>query len=258
MTAGILNIIGVDMGNIRDPDHENPKGYFEDKDFLSLHDNILEAADSDAHGFNPPPVEKILNQRDQFDGRIQDLIEQRPLNSDSGVWGWKVTTTSFTLPLFLPYLSNPYIVVVFRNQLDIAKSAVKYTKNKSYNELDLIEALDVTNYYYRSICGFLKEESNLPTLYVSFEDIVDIPREETKRIADFLEFTLEPSHLQEVDDYVSPKEEMAKAKFMSRVKSRFTNNLLLKYILKAARNPKDIPEFLRKALKKFNNKSNRK
>lgn len=213
MTAGILDIVGVKMGNLRDPAPENPKGYFEDKDFLSLCDDMLIAADPAAHSFNPPPVQDILKTKDRFDTRIKRLLKKRALEAGRESWGWKVTITCFTIRLFLPYLKSPHFVIVFRNHLDIAKSMVKYTKNKSfYQELDLLQALELTDRYYSAIYGFLGEYNTLPKYFISFDDIIKDPERELEGLAGFLNIPVTAISYEEVRRFVTPREKMRSLK----------------------------------------------
>jgi hypothetical protein len=45
----------------------NPTGYFEDKDFLSLGDDIYHAADPASNGYRPPFAEAIKRQQKLLD-----------------------------------------------------------------------------------------------------------------------------------------------------------------------------------------------
>lgn len=218
LTAGLLSILGVDMGNVRDPDFENPKGYFEDKDFLTLTNEIFESADPNSDGFNPPSIKKILAQKNIFSEKIKALVQNRSSNSKSLIWGWKTTGTSLTIPLFLPYLTNPYFVVVLRNPLDIAKSAVSYAKSKSYKEISLLKALEVTNVYYNSIYSFLDEQLNLPMSFVSYERIISNPLIESKKLADFLGLKPAQSQFKKFKNFVLSRKKVKRAKRKAKLK----------------------------------------
>jgi len=99
MTAGILSHMGVDFGKVRSPDAENPRGYYEDRDFLKLILKIFRSVDASANGFNPPDIAKILSQRSKFKNQIRMLVQDRITGTTSKLWGWKATTTSFTINL---------------------------------------------------------------------------------------------------------------------------------------------------------------
>lgn len=91
LTAGIRDITGVDMGNIRMSDTLNPGGYFEDVDFLKLGDEIFRSVDPEAQGFNPPAQAELLaNGRKLFEDRVIHLLEDRRRTA-RGHWRWKAT-----------------------------------------------------------------------------------------------------------------------------------------------------------------------
>ena len=161
LTAGLLTILGVDMGKVRPPDFENPTGYYEDVDFSRLIAEIFKAADPQANGFNLPSRSLLVKQYQNFASKVRSLIASRTATTKADVWGWKVTSTIFLIDLFLPYLVNPHFVVVLRNPLDIAKSMVKYTERKGYRKISILDALMITSHYYDSIFSFLKIVSSI-------------------------------------------------------------------------------------------------
>lgn len=252
MTAGILSNLGVNMGNIRQPDAQNPRGYFEDKDFLVLLDGIFEAAGSQFNGFNPPPLKAILLQRTHFDKKIKSLIEERSSNTKSQFWGWKSPTTSFTINLFLPYLTNPFFVVVLRNPLDIANSMVRYTISKHflYNKLSLLEALKLTNLYYNQIFTFLEQHPDLPRIFVSFEGIVKKPQEHIKNLAEFIGIHLTSETLRKAIKSVTSNSGIKKSRFIMKIQN-YTASQMLIYVMKCIRNPYKISQYIRDTLREL-------
>ena len=209
MAAGILSLIGVNMGNLRKADSENPKGYFEDKDFLSVCTDILKAVESKSNGFNVPDIEDILKVKNQFNERIESLLFNKSNDSGLNDWGWKVTTTCFTIELFSPFLRNPYFIVILRNPYDIAKSMVKYSRNKPiYKEIDLLEAFQSVYKYYNSINSFLSKNKELPRHFISYEDIVSNPIKETRKIAQFIEVKCTKKNICKVKKFVNSRNKM--------------------------------------------------
>jgi len=229
MTAGILYRMGVDFGKIRKPDAENPRGYYEDRDFLKLMLKIFRSIDASADGFHPPKQKEVLLQKDRFDPQIKKLIDYRIENTKSKYWGWKATTTSFTIPLFLEYLTNPHFVVVLRDSINRAKSIVSYTQNKPiYNKIDIIEALKIANLYYYNIYKFIYDNKELPVHFVSFENIVSSPQETSQKLAKFLSLDLNDNQLGAISKYVIPWNDMAKIKKQMRKKETI-NRMLRSY-----------------------------
>jgi hypothetical protein len=226
MTAGILSRMGVDFGRVRKPDAENPRGYYEDRDFLKLMMNIFRAADQEAHGFNPPRIADIMAQKSAFDNQIAELIQDRMTQTVSPMWGWKATTTTFTIDLFLEHLVNPYFVVVVRNPLGRADSIVNYTKNKPiYQELDRLQALNLANQYYRQIYRFLQSSNHHRSLFVSFENTVANPAKTVEEMAGFLDLQLSEEALTDIYDFVVPRKSMPALKNSMQKKVQYKKQL---------------------------------
>lgn len=249
MTAGILSRLGIDMGNIKSPDTQNPTGYFEDKDLLSLIDNIFETVGPQFNGFNPPSLDKILLQQANFSKNIKMLIEKRCSRTKSQLWGWKAPSMSFVLPLFLPYLVNPFLVLVTRNPLAIANSMVRYTryKNNLYNELSLIEALKLTNLYYDQIYTFIEDHPYLPMSFVCYEAILNDPRRSIKTLANDLSLKLSVGTLRKARMHVNSRASIRARRIMFEMQTHGRRSLL-PFIFKSIKNPQKIPQKIRNFL----------
>ena len=211
LVAGILRLLGVDIGKkFVEADEFNPKGYFEDYDFVNLTDAIFKAAGSNYWDF--PSYEGLLTQKDNFEQQIQQLIRRKQKNKR--IWGWKDPWTNILIELFLPYLTNPYFVVIFRNPLAVAKSAVKFTRGK-VNEfwvkhpITFFHGLQIANFYDRIILEFFGKYPTLPHFFISFEDIIDNPTRETIKMAKFLGLTLTKQQMNKILGFVTPRSKMA-------------------------------------------------
>jgi hypothetical protein len=190
MTAGVLNLLGVAMGHVRRPDPLNPTGYFEDREFLKLADDVFSAAMPGAHGFRLPPPEALEQVRGHFDDRIQELTTRRMQECSSNMWGWKACGVSLFAEEFLPFTPNPHVVVVLRNPASVAKSVVRYVrhdeKKHMYEELSLVEALQVIGQYERSIYGFIGRHPDIPHIVLAYEEVVADPEAAVRSLSSFL------------------------------------------------------------------------
>ena len=246
--AGLLHILGVDMGRLRPPNPDNPKGFFEDKDFLFLMDDIFEAANPGSSGFKPPNLSSIQNQKEKFENRIKKLVQARCLKTNSYLWGWKVVGTNLAIELFLPYLINPHFIVVYRNILDTAQSCVRYTKTRE--RLKLEEAVELSLFYYRSILDFFRKNTHLPKYFISYEAIIRNPKKETKNLATFLEIEPTKIQLKKAKNFVIPE----KIRWKERKKAVIKEYLLTRiprFAKKCLKNPLKIPFYI---LKSFHSK----
>ena len=209
VTTGVLETLGVDMGPPSWPTDWNPKGNFEDEDFAKLHKAILNAAAEGKTYFDPPAPEQILAQRDKFAASIQKLL--RAKSDGKPLWGWKHPDTILMSELYLPYLVNPHFVLVFRNPLGTARSTVEHTR-KFKDQVDLWRALKLVNYYYGEILGFIDRHPGLPKVFSSFEDLVEDPIKEAKRLAEFLGVEFTEKKMRQVENLVIPRERIEEEK----------------------------------------------
>ncbi len=240
VTAGLLHLLGVCMGpRLREADDKNPSGYFEDKEFLALNDDILMAAGGGP--WQPPPRERVLAVESRFEERIRTLVGAR--DSASLLWGWKATTTNLTIRLFLPHLRNPHIVAVFRNPMHAAASSVDH-RNRS---IGFAEALRLVNFWNGEIADFLAHHPEVPRAIMAYEDLVARPVEEALRIARFLDLTPSDGQLARVRNLVLPRASLARKKEQLRLRHRYSVPRLWKRSLATMRD-EGFPGFLRKAL----------
>lgn len=209
-TAGLLSILGVHMGEkLRSADGKNPKGYFEDMEILRLNTQILKDAGGDA--WSPPISENILKQKSKYDKRILDFIERK--NKRYDIWGWKVTTTCLTAELYYPYLKNPHFVVVFRNPIGAAKSAIEHTEGK----INFLDAISLANYYNEQLAEFLKRHPDSLKCYVSFEKMINQPVEEAEKIARFLDVEFTETHVRRIEKFIISRSNIRKEKSKAKI-----------------------------------------
>lgn len=111
----------IDMGSKFEPAPDNPKGHWENWDFVNLNDRILAAAGGSWD--NPPSRMHILGVEQQFSEEIKTLVGS--FNAKGEDWGFKDPRTSLTVELYSKYLVNPHFIAIFRNPEDIAMSLQK-------------------------------------------------------------------------------------------------------------------------------------
>ena len=123
LLAGGLQAMDIDMGKKLLPASPfNPKGHFENEDFVKLNDEILQAAGGSWD--NPPTEEAILSVRQQFDDKIKKTVEKH----QKKLWGWKDPRTTLTIKLYLPYLEHPFFITCFRKSEEVALSLYRRDK----------------------------------------------------------------------------------------------------------------------------------
>jgi len=208
IVAGILKILGVNMGKeLMEPNWANPLGYFENKKFVRLNDEILAAAGGSWK--NPPSQEKILKLRNKFSQRIISLINQEK----SQIWGWKDPRTTLTIEMYLPYLENPYFIICRRKTKDIAQSL------KRRDKIKIRSALNLDRIYQEKIKSFLEKHPDLPKIVLSFEEIIKNPIKEAEKIANFLGLNLNEKKIEKIREFVKPRYKMKIIKIIARLRS---------------------------------------
>jgi hypothetical protein len=122
MVAKLLSQAGLYLGPddvLMPPASENPEGFFEHLDFVSLNDEVLNEAGA---GWDcPPPVTTDWADAafDRHRERARTLAA--PLAAQ-GVWGWKDPRTSLTIPFWESALGPLRTVLVVRNPLEVVTS----------------------------------------------------------------------------------------------------------------------------------------
>jgi hypothetical protein len=230
MTAGVLNLLGVSMGHVRRPDPLNPTGYFEDREFLKLADDVFSAAMPGAHGFRLPQPEALERVRGRFDDRIQELTTRRMRECSSNMWGWKACGVSLFAEEFLPFTPNPHVVVMLRNPASVAKSVVRYVrhdeKKHMYEELSLVEALQVISQYERSIYSFIGRHPDIPHVVLAYEEVIADPKAAVRSLSSFLDIDTTNQIRRRVIKFVSSRRPTANRKWEKDHLSGFAQRII--------------------------------
>lgn len=197
MVARLLARSGVYLGPEKDllaPGPDNPEGYWENREFLRVNDELL-----DRYGgawdvvpafpeswWERPELDDLRAQAravvEQFDGR--------------GVWGWKDPRNSLTLPFWRSLVPGLRVVVCVRNPLEIARSFMRRGYSSTRFSLGLWVA------YTDRLLAAVELGDCVATHYASyFHD----PERELRRVADALELDASESVLRAArEDAVIP------------------------------------------------------
>jgi len=191
MISGILSILGVNMNQQDNPHRGNPKGSFEDVDFLNV---TMQMRMDMMAGI---PLAKI---RETYICQIEDLLHHR-----RGLWGWKSALTHYSIDLFLPLLTNPHLVFVFRNFVHNSYSFVVHQLER-YGKCIAIEDafLAISDSTHVLIQKFL-QYPGLPKALVTYEDTKGNPVGVAQKLADFLQVRFTAEMDQRVREFIMPE-----------------------------------------------------
>ena len=166
--TGALHLMGAYFGPEGadlEPNEENPKGFWERRDFHALCNRLMRAADAEwwkVSAFTPEqiPAEVLKSETASFADIREDLDAHRP-------WVLKEPQLCLLLPVFLPQLSSPVAVLVNRDPLEIALSLQRRSGFPLQFGVALWEA------YIRAA---LAASEGLPRVLVQYADLVSDPK----------------------------------------------------------------------------------
>lgn len=194
----MLHKLGVDMNPTDSQDWSNPKGAFEDADWILITKNIELAIKIGDEG--------ILNRQIE---RAKRIIAERN-EASPFAWGFKSAVTHLAIEHLMPLFSNPYLVYVFRNPLDTALSEAKFTQEPGLEYTDKLKDLKLPD-CMRHTADFLyvcekimRQFFHVPHLYLTFEDIRKDPVKELEKVSSFVGIPATEDTLKSVNEFVMP------------------------------------------------------
>ena len=120
LVASMLEAMGVHMGDrLLGANEYQPHGHFEDMDFLTMNQAILQ--DAGGNWADPPAWEAIEGAGERLKHQIAGLVHQK----QRGLWGWKDPRTCLTAGLYHPHLDDARYVVVRRDRPAVVTSLMK-------------------------------------------------------------------------------------------------------------------------------------
>lgn len=164
--SGILRIMGVDMGNVNDKNHEDPRFNFKRK-------SIEE-------------IRKTINDRKM---------------SSSGVWGWKEPTTHYYLKNVLDLIEHPVFIVCVRSVWQSARSRIE--RNDKPLKVSVAGLYKSISKQYVDIFGLI-DELGLPYLAIDNEMLLKYPLENVNTLSEFLEIPTNLDIEERIRNFLKP------------------------------------------------------
>jgi hypothetical protein len=190
MTAGILSFLGVNIDHEHKSNSQNPKGTFENSHWNYLTSEIYQHIERN---------NDKIQIKELYEARIKDLVKQ----NSSEIWGWKSALTHWSLDVFLPFVENPYLVIVTRNIVSNARSW-QFHMEKTYNRMvSFEEALE----NMANSTNVLIKNANLakcPKLWTTYENIKNEPLTEAEKMANFLDIKFDESKKEKIKNFIMP------------------------------------------------------
>lgn len=160
LTASWLQKCGVQIGygKLIGASVGNPKGHFEDKEFVELHSKIIKNCLPGSKGWIVTQ-DRNLKIEGEDELAAKEIINLR--NQKYDLWGWKDPRTVLFLEEWKKTVPDIKYIFVWRSANDVVRSLLSRS-TKSKHPTDLISHFDAYkawNFYNTSILNFIERNS---------------------------------------------------------------------------------------------------
>ena len=176
--TGALNLMGAYFGPAGaglEPNEENPKGYWERRDFHGLCNRLMRAADAQWWKVARFKLDDIP--QDAWEAETGNWADIREDLDAHQPWVLKEPLLCVLLPLFLPQLTAPVAVHVNRDPLEIALSLQRRSGFPLQFGVALWEA------YVRAS---LQASAGIPRVLIQYADLIADPKQTLEQLHDEL------------------------------------------------------------------------
>lgn len=195
------NVLGIDFGPESEHiprNHDNPDGYFENREFLEFNDRILSAVNSSV--VNPPPIDILESlppsQQIAFVDEARSLLAK--YSTHRPCFGWKDPRLSLTLPIWRQAQPDLIAIIPFRDPRAVTLSIVDQVN------ITQAHAMSMWVDYYQRIFRYT---AAMTSMLVSFDTLLKNPLHVTQNVAAHLKrpFNLEEAN-QKLATIIKPKQ----------------------------------------------------
>jgi hypothetical protein len=201
----VLNILGASLGdNLITPSKDNPKGFWEHKDIVTIHESFLKESNSYWDDIRPVPDQV-------WEGDITNKYLQKIVNvlirdfKDTKLWCIKDPRISRLIKLWHPIIEHlkqyPSFIITYRNPLDFFDSLDKVQRISKEKALLL--------WFLRTI-EVEYETQRYPRVFISHEEFLYNWRKIIDHITDRLKIQW-PNYTEEafnkIDNFINSKQD---------------------------------------------------
>ena len=183
LMSSYLEKCGISMGEkLVGPAKGNPRGHFEDIDFVRFHDGILAA--NRCHMYNP---RELLTIPEGCHQEVKRLIDVR--NQKFTRWGWKDPRTTLFLDLWSSHLPDIPIIFLYRHPRLVADSLFKRGTDRRLLLMPWL-AYRAWMAYNARIVNFYQRHSS-QCLVLNIQGVAKNQIDAQKRLSQFLGYSLD-------------------------------------------------------------------
>ena len=172
LTASWLERCGFKLhnGNFFGADVGNPKGHFEDKDFVVLHSDAIKSESPASQGWKVHPQDFLSFSNEHLERAIK-LVDQR--NAKYSLWAWKDPRTVIFLEQWKKIIPSLKVLFVWRPCSEVAHSLLKRSKksDRAVFKIKTTDSVKLWMSYNEKVCEY-KEEYSDDTLLFPLEYVV--------------------------------------------------------------------------------------
>ena len=168
LTTSLLESAGVFVGDrLLGSNLSNPKGHFEDLDFVEFHQDVLQAQGLYSEGWSDNTAKEIHH---KYVGIAQNLIAKR---NQYAIWGWKDPRTTLFLDFWSELIPDAKYVFVYRSPWEVVDSL--FRRRDSLFQRDPEMAIRTWVNYNQKILRFCNSTSQ-PWILLRIEDVINNPQ----------------------------------------------------------------------------------
>ncbi len=227
--AGILHRLGIHMGkHLKAAQQLNPGGFYEDEDFFAVSGKIWVTYHLRSENRYEWDIERLQRIGEKYKPDFARLILHRQAR---GVhWGVKDPRLSLLVPVFQPFLHNPFFIVAGRNIDGHVRSrynkvnrrlsrqrfaSLLYYGKKGHfstllsHALNNIKSIGLTeNDLHHLVTSFYMHIDSMvadqPHIYINFDNLLKEPEETIQKIIAFLSLQPTPHQVASALSFISP------------------------------------------------------
>jgi O-antigen biosynthesis protein len=199
VTCGI-KALGIYMGDdFVDPQFDNPRGYWEDRNVVDLNQRVLSAFGLKWE--RPDLLTDAQWQEPEIEAMRLEAIEHIRANfSSHPLWGFKDPRTIRLLPFWWSVLERLGVqdsyVVVIRNPLSVAESLIA-------RQPDVFDPALAHSLWLAHMVPYLNMIKQKPFVVTDYDLLMDDPRGQLVRIGRALEIPSAAANSAEIEDFVA-------------------------------------------------------
>ncbi|MEM8828908.1 MAG: sulfotransferase [Cyanobacteria bacterium P01_G01_bin.19] len=209
LTTSLLQSAGVFIGDrLLGTNLSNPKGHFEDLDFVEFHQSLLQSQGLRSEGWIDNAGKHIPA---AYTSTAQNLIARRSHHLN---WGWKDPRTTLFLDFWSELIPDAKYIFVYRSPWEVVDSL--FRRGDSIFQSDPDTAIKTWVNYNQKILNFCNSTSR-PWILLRIEDVIDRPQFAIDSINQKLDLSLiSPHALYDADFFQASKVNLYKARLVQK------------------------------------------